>query len=57
MLGLGVMVDLVDIIPERDNEMVSVVDLVEIISVIGSIAKVNAHLMNTVQCYTLTYCG
>ena len=48
MLGLGgVMV--VDIIPERANEMVSVVDLVEVISVIGSIATVNVHLMNTVQ--------
>ena len=46
-----------DMIPERDNEMVLVVDLVEVISVIGSIAKVNAHLMNTVQYYTLTYCG
>ena len=51
------MVDLVDIIPERDNEMVSVVDLVEVISIVGSIAKVNVHLMNTVQHYTLTYCS
>ena len=57
MLELGVMVDLADIIPERDNEMVSVVDLVEVTSIVGSIAKVNEHFMNTVQCYTLTYCG
>ena len=56
MLGLGIMVDLVDIIPERDNEMVSVVDLVEVISVIGNITKV-MYIMNTIQYYTLTYCG
>ena len=50
MLGLGgVMVDLVDIIPERDNEMVLVVDLVEVTSVIGNIAKANEQLMNTIQ--------
>ena len=54
MLGLGVMV--ADIIPEKDNEMVSVVDLVEVISIVGSIAKVNEHL-NTIQYYTLTYYG
>ena len=47
----------VDIIPERDNEMVLVVDLVGVISVVGSIAKVNVHLMNTMQYYTLTYSG
>ena len=47
MLGLGVMVG--DIIPERDNEMVSVVDLVEVTSIVGSRAKANEHLMNTVQ--------
>ena len=41
MLGLGVMVG--DIIPEKDNEMVLVVNLVGVISVVGSIAKVNAH--------------
>ena len=51
MLELGgVMV--VDIISERDNEMVSVVDLVEVISVIGSIAKVNAHYEYNTILYT-----
>ena len=47
MLGLGVMVG--DIITERDNEMVSVVDLVEVISIIGSIATVNSHYFYEIQ--------
>ena len=50
MLGLvGSQAMVVDIIPESDNKRISVVDLVEVTSIVGSITNVNAHLINTIQ--------